>query len=134
MRNYLFRAKNIYGTWCYGSLINVKDYCCILEETNKSLLLYPKLDSTNGYIDGYATPIDPETIGQFTGIYDKNCKKIFEGDIVRAMMDYGPAGMRESIVEIYWDTFHGWQLEYFDISSIEVIGNVHDNPGLFKVE
>lgn len=88
----------------------------------------------NGLIDGYATPIKPETIGQFTGIYDKNSKKIFEGDIVRAMMDYGTAGMRESITEIYWDMFHGWQFEYFDISTMEVIGNIYDNPELLNRE
>ena len=134
MREYLFRAKNIYGTWCYGSLINVKDYCCILEECSRGLLYYTKLDGENGLIKGYSTPIKPETIEQFTGIYDKNSKKIFEGDIVRAIMDYGPAGMRESITEIYWDMFHGWQFEYFDISTMEVIGNIYDNPELLNRE
>ena len=63
MLEYLVRAKNIYGTWCYGSLINVKGYCCILENCSRVNINYPKLDGKTGYIEGYTTPIKPETIG-----------------------------------------------------------------------
>lgn len=77
----------------------------------------------------------PETVDQFTGKFDKNYRKIFEGDIVRAMMDFGPAGMLPVIVSICWDnSVGGWNWGYFDMSTIEVIGNIHDNPALLCLE
>lgn len=82
-----------------------------------------------------ARRIIPETLGQFTGKYDKNGKRIFEGDIVRAMMDYGPAGMIESVVDIgFKQSVGSYRWNYFDMNTIEVIGNVYDSPELLKGE
>ena len=54
-----------------------------------------------------------------------------KGDIFRAMTDFGPAGFIENTVPIYWHNSHGvWNLNYFDISTIEVIWNIYDNPKL----
>ena len=134
MREILFRGRREDGGgWAYGSLIVVEHFCCILEsEDDGSRYDFPYLNSEMGTIDGNAIPVIPETVGQFTGLTDKNGKKIFEGDIVRAMMDYGPAGFYERTVSIGWLDDVGYQWQYFDIPTIEVIGNIHDNPELLK--
>lgn len=89
MREILFRGKTVHGKWVYGSLISAGSYCCILEsEEDVHPMDYPYLDDELGVIDGKATPVDPETVGQFTGVFDKDSNKIFEGDIVNEF--YGP--------------------------------------------
>lgn len=148
MREILFRGKTTSGRWAEGSLIRAGSYCCILEDEDKVHPAdYPFLDNALGYIDGRATPVDPETIGQFTGLLDKNGKKIFEGDV----LDYrSPVGCR---VERIYISYFGGCFTYVDTRSFdgnagtpiddceygidtdyyEVIGNIHDNPELLKV-
>ena len=136
MREILFRGKTYSGRFAYGSLILAYQHCYILEdEKNVHPIDYPYLDGVMGAFDGKATPVNPETVDQFTGKFDKNYRKIFEGDIVRAMMDFGPAGMLQNVVSISWDnSVGGWNWGYFDMSTIEVIGNIHDDPDLLCLE
>ena len=68
----------------------------------------------------------PETVGQFTGLLDKNGKKIFEGDIVAASWGY------KGLIE--YDSFMYAKLECTISDDIEIIGNIHDNPELMEVE
>ncbi len=133
MRQIIFRGKNEYGEWVYGSLIKTGMYCCILEDDDGNDWNYPYLDEFTGCIDGYATPVDSETIGQFTGKLDKDGMKIFEGDIVCAMMDYGPGGYFESVVPIKFEEgCGGYEWQYFDMSTIRVVGNIYDTPHLLE--
>lgn len=115
MREILFRGKRVSdGEWVYGNYI--------WELFN----LGTKYISLSNGEDVFH--VHPDTIEQFTGITDKNGQKIFEGDIVCAMLDWGPAGMIESLVRIEFDKYRGYQWDYFDLDTIEVVGNIHDNP------
>ena len=124
MREILFRGKTKEtGEWRYGFVAKHKyDF-----ETEEVFVIEDE--------EGYWAEVIPETIGQFTGLTDKNGNKIFEGDIVKATYDCGPAGEKERIVEVVFGSF-GTNLQDWifkeDGYLPEIIGNIHDNPELLK--
>lgn len=84
----------------------------------------------------------PESVGQFTGLHDKNGKEIYEGDIVN-LVNYGERGdalvlwnqdLGAWCLQLRYEprvgskTLGSWQEE----EVLEVIGNIHDNPELLK--
>lgn len=83
----------------------------------------------------------PETVGQFTGLTDKNGTKIFEGDLCLCDRNIAP-NIDKQVFTIYFDTELGcwcgkcWSSDILgeDFSMCEVIGNIHDNPELLEVE
>lgn len=126
MREILFRGKDIYGKWRYGDLIN-------LTNAIKQICNHTQLE--------HAHSVDIKTIGQYTGLTDKNGKRIFEGDVCKNTKT-------GKIVSVQW---HGTMAGYvwskrkennqhlFDFGELfrvydkyEVIGNIHDNPELLK--
>lgn len=131
MRNILFRAKRIdNGEWVYGYYIKTHDYL-----NNRETHLIVGIDSTtfpaNEITD--TNEIDPETLGEFTGVTDKNGVKIFEGDICHFYGGEYYSG--------YWETNYTGKIEidadslwYLDNAEfVEVIGNVYDNSELLEV-
>ena len=128
MREILFRGKTeLFGNWIEGSLIIRKDL--------KSDKLVYLIATLSAYYAGIEKVI-PETVGQYIG-FDKDGKKIFEGDIVtqpvRETRKHSPC-----VIEFYNGKFQAHYISdkrfydrYYDINSYtKVIGNIHDNPEL----
>lgn len=131
MREILFRGRTSDGRWAYGYLFIQAEGT----EYEEAYIL-GGLDHRDSVYDIWkcVEQVDINTVDQFTGLLDKNGTKIFEGDIVRATMDWGPAGMKESVVDIGFKKYEGYRWNYFDLGTIEVIGNIHDNPKLLEVK
>jgi uncharacterized phage protein (TIGR01671 family) len=124
MREILFRGKT--GClWAYGHVRKLGNKTFMYE------------------VDSYPSVfVDPDTIGQFTGLTDKNGKKIFEGDII-ATPEYSWARAKKYIVSMDTDR-RGWfpfargdgcgccEEETYDPNYCAVIGNVHDNTELME--
>ena len=123
MRDILFRGKRKDGKWIEGYLF-VQAKGTEYEQT----FILGDLDERESIYDVWqcAEEVIPETVGQFTGKLDKKGRKIFEGDVVWAMMDFGPGGFDSRIVTIGWHDEFGYQWEYFDMSTIEIIGRTYD--------
>ena len=128
MRDIIFRGKAS-KDWIYGSLIYVKreydSFCCILENEDSGRYDYPYLDADLGVIDGKATPVDPSTIGQYTGLLDKNGDMIFEGDIVKD--EYGKLKEVRFIFGRYVPFNSYPEYNCWNAAECEIFGNIHDN-------
>ena len=126
MRKILFRGKSEdNGEWVYGY------YACIGKH---HYILTGKLNLI-GAVNFEHYLVIPETVGQFTGLYDKNGKKIFEGDTVwfgeekeRGVVYFDNSCSRFAV---RFDTFDA-AFDHLYSNELEIIGNVHDNPELME--
>ena len=135
MRTIKFRGKSLTtGEWLYGSHFNdgAEDY------------ILPNLPS--GTVDYESYQVDQNTVGQFTCLYDKNGKEIYEGDIIKIPTKHG-----DDVLWIGYETSHigafclcedddcnskfvsifGRNYDY-EPFYCEVIGNIYDNPELIN--
>lgn len=131
MRTIKFRGKASHnGEWLYGDLINIHgEYHILGEDDMREDGHHVTQDSDR------PTWVEPDTIGQFTSLYDKNRKEIYEGDILKA----GDIGLLEVrfVRGVFAFLWNGNLDEEFPTGSpthewAEVIGNIHDNPELLK--
>lgn len=134
MREILFRGKRCYnGEWVYGNLV--------VDKNDKPHIVPKDYFYEDGhhlqYYDDTDKPVflDPETVGQFTGLTDKNGTKIFEGDILEGVdydEEYG-FGIVTWYDGAFWIENGSWCgtfCENYNATAFEVIGNIHDNPEL----
>ena len=137
----LFRGKRIdNGEWVYGAyMAHDRDGHTIFNQ-----------NPWDGTLQGFE--VIPETVGQYTGIDDRNGNRIFDGDVVTVDHDFiethSRGNVEDGTLEV-WDEYCGgiheigkvkferaafvvqeWDLGIFEDSEIEVIGNATDNPEL----
>lgn len=142
MREILFRGKRVDGTseWVYGGYTEWG-------------LVQSVITTKGKYGENNAYEVDPETVGQWTGLVDRHGVKVFEGDVVeademQAVVRFGRCGgvknterevgymgfyldvLDEKLKRTIRDDILYWHEEY----GLEVIGNIHDNPELLKGE
>nr|DAH70901.1 MAG TPA: YopX protein [Caudoviricetes sp.]DAP01870.1 MAG TPA: YopX protein [Caudoviricetes sp.] len=128
MREIIFKAKRLdNGEWVEGSLISFADGGRAILPS-KSAALYKKGASLFSTVN--CLEVDPSTVCQYTGLTDKNGKKIFEGDNV-----YDPH--ENSIYTVEWNEnnaifqmAHDWRRRSVETAYYcEIIGNIHDGEG-----
>ena len=129
VEGFLFQCLNNGIEWCIGKEpLSANDYSEIVGE----------------YIDWFT--IDENTICQYTGLTDKNGRKIWENDVVKCYADTDDLGNDlYFFYKVIWhESYHCWWLSdihtleddyihQYNSSGIEVIGNIFDNPELLGV-
>lgn len=141
MREILFRGKRVdNGEWIEGSLIHQTKFY------GDPVDCYHILYDGEFHADYYGSvEVIPETIGEFTGMLDKNGKKIFEGDIV-ILFEYVKKTFDVDDGEVRYGRGGFHVKEFSTLNSLnalasydgvfrgEIIGNIHDNPELLEVK
>lgn len=143
-RGILFKAKRIdNGEWVEGYYVKTR----LGTDIKPSDVIFVPFKINRNEEWGWIK-IDPETLCQYTGLTDKNGKKIWENDIVKCKkyicgnfgdycievgyveMKHGAFGLHRIKNDAYYRPFKDWLEDY----EYEVVGNIFDNPELLEVE
>lgn len=130
MREYLFRGRDKNVRWHYGLPMHG-----VYEKTTTQIQSF-EVEPDEFYVH----EVDPETVGQFTGLTDKNGRKIFEGDIINFS---NPRPFKDFVAEVAFDDgcfylvnksrYFRDYLKCYTCNHVgEVIGNRWDNPELLE--
>jgi len=119
-REIKFRARNaeLPPCWIYGYFVNANDCCYMVNDTGRFKVV-------------------AGTECQFTGLHDRNGREIYEGDIVRTLICFGPAGEEYRNIAVKYDNLGqiSIQLWVFNDKRVhwpEVIGNIHEHPHMLE--
>ena len=140
MREILFRGKRLdNGEWAYGYVLIDNAPCalksagkCKRDHNGSRSAIYSWNDDLREYEE---LEVDPATIGQYTGLKDKNGKRIFEGDII----EHKRIGKRFSVrfdndsARFILDGIP-YNYDFTELTDLQlcVIGNIYDNPELLE--
>ena len=139
MREILFRGKRMTdGKWVYG---DYHKYTCTTSSITPTHTHY--IMGTDIRFKAQIC-VDPDTVGQYTGLTDKNGVKIFEGDVVQALtpqkggtegFNIGTVEFHKSAFSVKWSNFLTYGRSFIGyLDNIEVIGNIHENHELLSKE
>ena len=128
MRSCIYRGKTMAGKWIYGSLVNTT------VGNTKTWIVVTARGSGGWFNVIQRNYVKPDTVGQFTGQFDKNSKMIFEGDIVSVgdLMYQVAFKYAEWKFDIVTPKVYCNPCFYSHTDMCEVIGNIHDNKDLLK--
>lgn len=161
MRKIKFRGKRAdNGKWVYGDLLHIAGGCLIYFGSDTDTI-GPDIERSNPiaveFFKDEIAVVDPDTVGEFTGMLDKNGKEIYEGDILKGhtnkwKLESKPAP-HEFVGYVRWesqcdvglqwvltslDSMGSSPLNWYvhccaiDYSTGVIIGNIHNNPELIK--
>lgn len=122
-----FRCLSLTGDWAYGN-IDMQEGMLEISQKDKEML--------------YQSSMMSKTMGQFTGLKDKNDKEIYEGDILKLIDKAG----KENIMVVVWSPYFlrfdlqkslhnckgSKKITYWDRENREVIGNIFENRELLN--
>ena len=143
-REIKFRGKTVNGNkWVYGDLLHIAGGYIIYHGSQKDCEITTGKHVSVELLHDEISVVVPETVGQFTGLFDENGKEIYEGDILGAngkIIGWVKGGVRGYCYDVVYInhptgekrwSLYGTVVEDFN-NKIEVVSNMHDNPELIN--
>jgi len=136
MRVIKFRGKDANGEWKEGSLITDKYQRSDGKQFDVAFIVsgLPCVELPDDMWTAKMQRVNPTTVGQFTGLHDKNGKEIYEGDIVsiEAIKSRINKVVEWNSERACWDAGGENRIDLYAFCYCEVIGNIYDNSELLE--